>query len=115
MPNLIRFITMQLINEKLGPNQALLNITSMTNNKFIKAYADFNETHLTVSVDLPVIRKKGFNISELVPLPMEENGKEVLLFPNEEVKNSLCKMQDGLTICNTFLEDYYTVASDCLQ
>lgn len=123
--------TVKAVNEELKPNLALPNITAMSNNAFVKAYSDFNETHLTISVDLPVIRKEGFNISEFVPLPMEENGKlyildmptgmyykngsEILMFPNGKVKSSLCKTQDDLTICNTFLEDYYTIAPDCLR
>lgn len=119
------------INEKLKPNLTLPNITSMSKNKFIKTYTDFNETHLTVSVDLPVMRKSGFNISEIIPLPIQENGttyildipttqfytngSKVLLFPDEKTKNTLCKTERDLTICNTFLEDYNVEMSTCLK
>lgn len=123
--------TMKSINERLSPNLTLPNITTISRNAFIKTFTDFNSTHLTVSVDLPVMRKFGYNISELVPLPIGENGKvyildmptttyyengsQILMFPNGETKDSLCKMQDELTICNTFLEDYYVNASGCLH
>lgn len=125
------FNTMDSINKKLGPNLTLPNLTTISGNAFIKTYTDFNSTHLTVSVDLPVMRKFGYNISEFVPLPIEEggkvyildmptttyyeNGSRILMFPNGKTKDSLCKRQDELTICNTFLEDYYVNASECLH
>lgn len=123
--------TMGIINVQLGPNLSLPNITSMSKNRLIKTYTDFNSTHLTVSVDLPVIRKNGFDISEFIPLPIDEkektylldipvttyyvNDSKILLFPDENTKKALCKSQDSLTVCNTFLEDYHVNASICLH
>lgn len=119
------------INGKLKPNLMLPNITSMGRNKFIKSYTEFNQTHLTVSVDLPVIRKAGFNVSEFIPLPIMENatlfmldmkttsyyknGTNIQVFPDDDTKNTLCKTQDKMTICNTFLEEFSGDASPCLR
>lgn len=123
--------TMKTINKSLEPDLTLPNILTMSRNKFIKTYMDYNSTHLTISTDLPVMRKKGFNMVEFTPLPFEENGKtyildmpttmyyenasRILLFPDERTKNLLCKTQDGVTICNSFLEDYSVNASNCMQ
>lgn len=122
--------TVDSINKMLEPNLKLPAITTMSKNKFIKTYTDYNTTHLIVSVDLPVINRMGFDMSEIIPLPMEENGKlfildmptttyykngsRILSFPEEKVKNALCKTQDRLTICNSFLEDYNSNASNCI-
>lgn len=123
--------TLRKINKMLEPELSLPNIITMSRNKFIKTYTDFNSTHLTVSVVLPVIRKRGFNMAEFIPLPMEENdklyildmptttyyenGTRFLLIPNEATKNSLCKTQDRVTICNSFLEDYNANVSKCMS
>lgn len=123
--------TIAKINEKLKPDLMLPNITSMSRNKFIKTYTEFNNTHLTVSVDLPVIRKSGFNISEFIPLPIRENnslyildmttttyyknGTNIKLFPDENTRKSLCKTQNKMTICNSFLEEYNGIPSNCLN
>lgn len=123
--------TVAKINKKLEPKLTLPEITSMSRNKFIKTYTGFNETHLTISVDLPVIRKSGFNISEFIPLPIRENdklymldmptttyyinGTNIQLFPDENTRKSLCKTHEKMTICNTFLEEHTDVASICLN
>lgn len=123
--------TVSKINERLKPNLMLPNITSMSRNKFIKPYTEFNRTHLTVSVDLPVIRKAGFDISEFVPLPMKEkdklymldmktttyfkNGSNFQLFPDDGTRNSLCKTQDKVTICNSLLEEFPIDIPQCLN
>lgn len=119
------------INNMLAPNLTLPNIKTLSQNKFIKAYTYFKSTDLTISIVLPVIHSKYFDIYELVPLPFEENNKtyildgltttyymndsKILLFPNENTKNALCKSQDGLTICNSFLEDYHINTPICLH
>lgn len=122
--------TVEKINKLLEPDLSLPNIITMSRNKFIKTYTDYNSTHLTVSVDLPVIRKRGYRMFEFVPLPIEENGKVYILdmptityykndskflrFPENDTKNLLCKTQDGTTICNSFLEDYNANISNCM-
>lgn len=123
--------TVAKINEKLKPNLMLPNITSMARNKFIKSYTEYNNTHLTVSVDLPVIRKSGYNVSEFVPIPLMENGKlymldlkttsyfkngsNIQLFPDDNTRNSLCKTQDKVTICNSLFEEFPTETPLCLN
>lgn len=122
--------TLKTINKSLEPDLTLPNIITMSRNKFLKTYATYNSTHLIISVDLPVMQKRGFNLIEFIPLPIEENGKtyildipttsyyenasSILLFPNEQTKNLLCKTQDKTTICNSFFEDYKVNASDCM-
>lgn len=122
--------TVEKINKMLEPELSLPNIITMSRNKFIRTYTDYNSTHLTVSVDLPVIRKRGFHMAEFIPLPMEENeklyildiptttyyenGTRFLQFPEETTKNLLCKTQDSTTICNSFLEDYNANVSKCM-
>lgn len=122
--------TVESINEMLAPNLTLPNILTMSRNKLIKTYTDYNHTHLTLSVDLPVIHKRGFDIYEIVPLPIEKNGKvyildmptttfykngsRITLFPEKKSKDILCKTQDKLTVCNSFLEDYSINASKCI-
>lgn len=119
------------INKQLGPNLTLPNITSTLQNKFIRAYTNFNNTHLTLSIHLPVIRKSSHNISEIIPLPIQENnttfildmptttyfknGSRIQLFPDDKTKKSLCKTQNKKTICNTLLEDYAVNATICLN
>lgn len=122
--------TMDMINERLKPNLTLPNIITMSRNKFIKTYTNYNSTQLTISVNLPIMRKRGFNMFEFIPLPIEENGKlyildiptttyyqngsRLLLLPEEKTRDTFCKTQDGTTICNSFLEDYNMNLSTCM-
>lgn len=122
--------TIDTINEMLAPNLALPNIKTLSQNNFIKAYTYFKSTDLTISIVLPVIHSKYCDIFEFTPLPFEENnktyildmptttyymnGSKILLFPNVQTKNALCKSQDTLTICNSFLEDYHVKTPICM-
>lgn len=122
--------TLNTINKSLAPNLTLPNIITMSRNKFLKTITDYNSTHLIVSVDIPIMQKRGFDLNEFVPLPIEENGKtyildipttsyyenasRILLFPEDHTKNILCVTQDKTTICNSFFEDYNVNASTCM-
>lgn len=123
-------IILKRINEQLKPNLQLPKIDSMGKNTFIDAYTEFNTTHLTVSVELPVIRTSKFLMSELIPIPILENNKLFILDMNTirfyrndsqyqtfsiETQNSLCKTQDRVTICNTFLDESTEKPGICLH
>lgn len=121
---------MEGVNEKLEPDLMLPEITSMRKNNFIETFSELNDTHLVLSVDLPVIRKVRLTISELIPFPMREDGKLYMLdtktieyyvdnstayILSNDVRKSLCKAQDKNVICNVFLENYAEKASNCIQ
>lgn len=123
-------LTVEDINKKLGPNLKLPKFDSMKKNNLIEAYSQFNKTHLMISVDLPVIQKDGHFISELIPIPINENGtlflldlKETIFFKgdsnyrllSDETLKSLCKTNKKQTICNNFLEDLAEKVPMCLH
>lgn len=122
--------TIEDINKNLEPNHMIPKIKTMGKNDFIQADAEIKDTYLQIMVDLPVISKKRFNITELVPIPMKENnmlyilnfkaakyyinGTKVLLF-EDDVKKSLCSSHGKTIICNTFLEHYTIEAPTCIR
>lgn len=109
----------------------LPNITSKTPNKFISTHTDVNKTHLSISLSLPVIQSSAFNISEIIPLPINENNTLYMMdipitkffqnrtsykvFPDNNTMDLLCKSQDKMTICNTLFDEYTETTSTCLQ
>lgn len=129
--NYVEFLkTMEAINEKLKPDLTLPKLQSMEKNNFIETHTEFNDTHLMLSVDLPVIQRGSIEISELIPIPIRENntlyildtktttyllnGSNIQLFP-DDVRKSLCKAQEKITICNTLLENYVEKIPTCIE
>lgn len=122
--------TLKTINKSLEPDLTLPNIITMSQNKLLKIHTEYNSERLIISIVLPIMQKRSFNLIEFIPLPFEENGKtyildtpttsyyqnasKILLFPDERTKNILCKTQDKTMICNTFFEDYNVNASNCM-
>lgn len=121
--------TMADINEQLKPDFMLPTIKSMEKNNFIETNTEINDTHLVVSIDLPVITKASSDIYELIPIPIRENNTLYILdskiikyyvkdlkihILSDDVIKSLCKSQDKTTICNNFLENYTQKPSNCI-
>lgn len=122
--------TMENINDKLKPNFMLPPITSMVKNDFFEINTDINDTHLMISIDLPVANRAGFDIHEFKPIPMREKDTLYMLnikttkyyvknlkihILSDDILKSLCKSQDKTTICNNFIENYTQEPPTCIR
>lgn len=122
--------TIKTINERLKPDFTIAKIKLTERNNFIETYSEINETHLTISIDVPIIDKTRFNLFEIIPTPIKENNALYILniktakyyvknqrvhLVTEDALRTLCKSQDNTIICNYFLENYTEEPSNCIR
>lgn len=119
-----------LVNERLKPNLFIPEIKSMGKNHFIRISRDFNSTHLTFTIHLPVLSRNLYELYEFIPIPIRDGNSIFILdtkpitfyhdksriniLPETERAN-LCMTQDDLTICNTLMEESFLSPSNCVR
>lgn len=119
--------TITNINKKLQPDFTLPHIGPLVNNEHIETYLDHNNTHVTISIDLPIIQNKQYDMFELIPIPMLENTSLYVLDTNiitayrngsevQEISNNAqCTTNKKLTICDNSINLKVEKMSTCTQ
>lgn len=118
-------------------NQKILNQSSFipqpphfSQMEFIRTSTNANDTHLMLSVQLPILYNTQFDLMELIPIPTTEMNATFILnipttifyrnnskFYDLNAMNSdtnFCTKQDKLTICNSLILSNLLEVSGCI-
>lgn len=119
----------EIINKQLKPN-FIPEIETLGKNNLMKVSTDFNNTHLTIKIQLPILNEKFYEINEFIPIPIREDNSVFILNVKPMVfykdgmdlfklpttaKHNFCATQENLTVCNSLIEESIISPSHCVR
>lgn len=121
---------LDFINGTLNEGYMLPNLTSFEILNVAKTSLHQNESHVTVTVKLPILKTEYLMLNEFFPVPVTRDNKTVLLDLDREyfvfnkdievlilpssIFDDCCSFMD-LTICNSWLYDAFETPNNCVK
>lgn len=120
----IRQIQSELPNNYTLPCSNIIDLLNLSPLSFSK-----NDTHVTISVDIPLVFKSDLQLMEYIPIPLVRNKTVTILNMNSELyfreKNVIkiipydqydkCMKIDRITVCNSMVLQSLETPSECMS
>lgn len=120
----IRLIQSELPNNHTLPCSNVIDLLNLSPLSFSK-----NNTHVTISVDIPIVFKSDLQLIEYIPIPLVRNKTVTILNMNSELyfreaniikiipyeQYDKCMKISGITVCNSMVFQSLKAPSECMN